>query len=69
MVLHGVYDHGKIYLTDDDLPDIKADIEIKLIDKISHKSIDQQETRSMMRLSESAFEEWDNEEDSVYDNL
>ena len=28
IVLHGLYDNGKVTITDKDLPDIKAEVEI-----------------------------------------
>ena len=32
IILHGVYDHGKIEIKEKDLPDIKADVEISIPD-------------------------------------
>ena len=34
MTLHGIYDHGKIELLDEDLPDIRTDVEIEIQEDI-----------------------------------
>lgn len=38
-------------------------------DYLLRQSSKDQETESLMKISEKSFSEWDNEEDSVYDNL
>ena len=32
LILHGIYDHGKIDINEKELPDIKTEVEIKLLE-------------------------------------
>lgn len=40
-----------------------------LDDYLHQKNVETQEINLMMKLSEASFNEWDNEEDAVYDKL
>ncbi len=43
---------------------------IEILDDYLHqKNIETEETNNLMKLSETSFNEWDNEEDAVYDKL
>lgn len=35
LVLHGIYDHGQIQILDKDLPDIRTEVEILILEKNS----------------------------------
>lgn len=43
---------------------------IEILDDYLHfKDSEKEETAGLMKLSETSFSEWDNEEDAVYDKL
>jgi len=40
-----------------------------LVEVMTEKSLERRETKGFLKISESAFSEWDNEEDDVYNDL
>jgi mRNA-degrading endonuclease RelE of RelBE toxin-antitoxin system len=44
-------------------------VEDILDDYLHRNGIENKETNNLMKLSETSFSEWDNEEDTVYDRL
>ena len=51
MILHGIYDNGKIILTDNNAPRIKANVEINIIEELeSPKKAKNKKNNSIIKL-------------------
>ncbi|CAD6495014.1 MAG: hypothetical protein EMLJLAPB_01100 [Candidatus Argoarchaeum ethanivorans] len=63
--LEGIYNNGVVEF----LEDVPAHKTMKVIVVFNEESDDGYENKNWLKLSESAFEFWDNEEDAYYDDL
>ena len=52
------------YLTAKEISTLK-----NLVELMTEKTLERRETKDFLKLSESAFSEWDNNEDDVYNDL
>lgn len=52
------------YLTAKEISTLK-----NLVELMTEKSLERRETKGFLKISESAFSEWDNNEDDVYNDL
>lgn len=52
------------YLNDKELSSLR-----KLVEVMTEKALERRETKGFLKISESAFADWDNEEDDVYNDL
>lgn len=62
-ILHGIYDHGKIEITDEELPNIRSNVEIRLTtDNLTDSSGRMENAMKFIEKHSGVFEDWKREE-------